>query len=457
LNRESDLAAVLHCPRCSRGRLALQRAGWICEGCSAGFPIVGGVPWLFAEPQGTLAEWRSRSGLLLLELEREARALRAELASNLAPLTDLRLATVANAYEDHARRLKLLLAPLGTAESKIAYESHLALRTQLPIDQGLTNYYANLHRDWVWGDEENRASLEAIRAVAGDRHNWGRTLIVGAGAGRLAYDIHMHCEPALTVAMDFNPLLLLAAREVVNGGAVQLYEFPISPRTLADHALLRTLQAPGAVREGFFLVAGDATRAPFGENTFDTVVTPWLIDIIDEPLGLFGSRVNRWLVPGGSWLNFGSLAFSHGERSQRLSLEETLEAVAGCGFALTRQREVSMPYMQSPASRHARIENVLTWHAAREREVPSPADFSRLPEWLLRSDLPVPLSPEFQVQALSTRVYAFLMSLIDGKRTVADMARTLVAQRVLSAEEAEPAVRGFLARMHADARVRTGF
>src|SRR5688572_757936 len=103
------------------------------------------------------------------------------------------------------------------------------------------------------------------------------------------------------------------------------------------------------------------------------------------------------------------------------------------------------------------MESVLTWHAAREREVPSPVDFSRLPEWLLRSDLPVPLSPEFQVQALSTRVYAFLMSLIDGKRTVADMARTLVAQRVLSAEEAEPAVRGFLARMHADARVRTGF
>ena len=58
------------------GSLSLQRAGWICADCSAGFPVVGDVPWLFAEPQSMLAQWRARLQFLVLSLEREARTLR---------------------------------------------------------------------------------------------------------------------------------------------------------------------------------------------------------------------------------------------------------------------------------------------------------------------------------------------------------------------------------------------
>jgi hypothetical protein len=448
---------VLRCPRCARGRLTLQRAGWICEGCSAGFPVLGGVPWLFAEPQAALAEWRGRLNLLLLELEREARVLRAELPGAASSLTASRLESLAAAHEDHGRRLKVLLAPLGIGGSRISYESHLALRTRLPIDQGLTNYYANVHRDWAWGDAENAAAIEAIRSVAGERYEWGRTLVMGAGAGRLAYDIHMQCAPSLTVAADFNPLLLFVASEVMRGGAVELHEFPIAPRSLADHAVLRTLQAPAPVRADFLIVATDAMRAPFDDGVFQTVVTPWFVDIVDEPLARIAARINRWLAPGGSWINFGSLAFAHGERAQRLSLEEALELASDAGFGALHREERTIPYMQSPASRHARLETVLAWRTSKEREVPSPVEHSRLPEWLVRSDLPVPLLQEFQLQAFSTRIYSFLMSLIDGKRSVSDMARTLVEQRVMSAEEAEPAVRSFLARMHADARARAAY
>jgi hypothetical protein len=119
--------------------------------------------------------------------------------------------------------------------------------------------------------------------------------------------------------------------------------------------------------------------------------------------------------------------------------------------------ESRMPYMQSPSSRHGRVEEVIAWHAVKRGDIPPPPGHSRLPDWLLNPDAPIPLTREFQVQAFSTRVYAFLMSLIDGKRTLRDMARTLVEQRVMSAEEAEPAVRDFLARMHADARTRAGY
>lgn len=457
LTDQGELAALLRCPRCKQGRLSLQRAGWICGSCSSGYPIIGELPWLFADPQATLAEWRARLHYLVLELEREAQTLRGELSPAVGALTRQRLELLASAHEDHARRLKHLLAPLDLASLRTSQETYIALRTKLPSDQGLTNYYVNVHRDWVWGDEENAASLAHIRSCLPQAFEWGRTLVLGAGAGRLAYDIHMQCNASVTVATDFNPLLLFVSRDVTQGRSVELYEFPIAPRQLQDHAVLRTLRAPEPVRAGFYLIAADSLHAPFGAGAFDTIVTPWFIDIISEDFTRFAARLNAWLRPGGAWINFGSLVFAQGERALRLSLEETLEVAAQSGFQRPEPREATLPYMRSPASRHARMESVLAWCVRKERPVEEPPEHSVLPEWLLVTDRPVPLLQDFQVQAMSTRIHAFLMALIDGRRSVRDMARLLVEQRLMTAQDAEPAVRNFLARMWEDSRHRTAY
>ena len=84
-----------------------------------------------------------------------------------------------------------------------------------------------------------------------------------------AYDLHPHGAQALTVALDINPLLLLVAERVIRGGRVELYEFPIAPRTGADAAIRRELVAPAAARPGLELVFADAWRAPFAAQTFE--------------------------------------------------------------------------------------------------------------------------------------------------------------------------------------------
>jgi hypothetical protein len=400
-----------------------------------------------------LSQWRGRLQFLLQSLEREARTLRSELAGNArGALTRARLEALATANEDHAKRLAQLLAPLGLGAVHTGYETHLGLRTRLPSDQGLTNYYVNLHRDWAWGNAENEASVALIRSAAADHANWGSTLVLGAGSGRLAYDVHMQCAPRLTVAVDFNPLLLFVARDVTRGDSLELYEFPIAPRRLADHAILRSLAAPKPVRPGFHIVAADALRAPFATEAFDTVVTPWLIDIVSEDFASFAARVNALLRPGGSWINFGSLVFSQGARALRLSYEETLEILRRTGFAQPAIGEQSIPYMCSPGSRHARLETVVAWCARKEGGAPASPTEGTLPEWLVMSDRPVPQSEDFKIQGVATRIHAFLMALIDGRRSIQDMARMLVEQRLMSEEEAEPAVRRFLIRMVEDSR-----
>ena len=429
--------------------MTLERAGWICGACSSGFPNIGDIPWLFPDPRQALAEWRGRFGLLTQHLASEAAAMRASLAGALSPATRRRLEHVARAHEDQIERLRLLLAPLGLGEGGISEATHMGLGTRLPTEQGLTNYYVNLHRDWAWGDEENQAALQELRALLGaNLAGLGRTLVQGAGAGRLAYDLHTAGDSGLTVATDFNPLLLFAARELFAGRGVELYEFPIAPRRVEDHAVLRRLSAPAPARAGLTLVAADALQPPFADGAFDTVLTPWFIDIIGEPFARVAARINLLLKPGGRWINFGSLAFSRSAHAERVSLEEVIELLPQSGFGDLKARETSIPYMRSPASRHSRVESTLAWVA---NKVGPPAEVPRarvLPEWLLQPDKPVPRTQAFEMQAISSRVHAFLLALINGERTQRDMARVLVEQRLMSAQEAEPAVRLFLARLY---------
>ena len=422
----------------------------MCGACSSGYPVIGEIPWLFPEPRQALAEWRGRLGLLTQHLASEAAAMRASLGEGaLEAGTRRRLEHVARANEDQIERLRLLLTPLGLDQASIAETTHQGLGTRLPTEQGLTNYYVNLHRDWSWGEEENQAAMNELQALLGGNLNGlGNVLVQGAGAGRLAYDLHAASDATLTVATDFNPLLLFAARELFAGRPVDLYEFPIAPRSIEDHAVLRRLAAPAPARAGLELVAADALQAPFADAAFDTVVTPWFVDIIGEPFARVAARVNLALKPGGRWINYGSLAFSRAAHAERLSLEEVSEYLPKAGFAGFESREASIPYMRSPASRHARIESTISWVA---NKVGPPAETPRvrvLPDWLLQPDKPVPRTPAFEMQAISSRVHAFLLALINGERSMRDMARVLVEQRLMPAQEAEAQVRLFLARLH---------
>ena len=444
-----DLRALLACPRCD-GPLTRADPTWRCAGCDVAFPAVGGISWLFAEPNAALGEWRSRLHFSLQKLERERQQLGAALTSKaLRSATRARLESLERAAADHGARLRALLAPLEIEQHTASYEAYLALRTRLPADQGLTTYYANMHRDWCWGEAENEASFDVLATLLREEPP-GNVLVLGAGAGRLAYDLHMRTTATVTAVLDFNPLLLIVADRVTRGEAVELYEFPLAPR--AEPALLRTLSAPVPAREGLVHVLADAHRPPFRGGAFDTVVTPWLVDILPERFDLLCARVNTLLDDGGRWLNFGSLNFHGADPAARYGMDECLAALEENGFIDVAVDEREIPYLCSPGSRHARRERVVAWAARKQRDVKKVPRYQALPEWLVRGTEPVPLGDSFRSQAAATRIHAFLMALIDGRRSIKDMAKLVVDQRLMSAAEAEPTIRSFLIKMYDDSR-----
>ena len=453
-----DLSKFLACPRCDKTPLNEKDGMVSCTACKIDFPSINGIPWMFAEPQATLGEWRGRLQFSLQKLSQESARLDAEIKNeDLRPLTKRRIERYKKATDSHRRSLQKILQPVDVQSLHGNHESYLALRTRLPPDQALNTYYANVHRDWSWGDEENKASLKQVRAVLHENAALGSVLVLGAGAGRLAYDLHMQTDCTTTIAMDFNPMLLLISQAVTRGDSLKMYEFPIAPKSLEDDAVLRTLSAPEVAREGFHFVLGDALRPPFAAGSFDTVVTPWLIDIISEDLPILAARINGLLKPNGRWVNFGSLAFSHPDRARRYSPEETKAIVAENGFSDPYVSEATIPYMCSPASRHGRQERVFTFSAYKERDAEQPGRHRALPDWIVTGKEPVPLSPSFRSQAMSTQIYSFIMSLIDGRRTLKDMAIVLEKQKIMSREEAEPAIRSFLTKMYDDSQKQSGF
>ena len=95
------------------------------------------------------------------------------------------------------------------------------------------------------------------------------------------------------------------------------------------------------------------------------------------------------------------------------------------------------------------------WTARKHRAAKKAARHQALPEWLVRGIDPVPLSDSFRAQAMSTRIHAFIMSLIDGRRSVKDIANLMAEQKLLARDEAEAAIRTFLIKMYEDSRRTT--
>jgi len=438
------LAQLLGCPVCESSLEAATEA-LVCKGCKQTYPNWAGLPWLFHRPHEYRADWGHRLRFYVQSLERDIQTLKLEQKiPDLLSSTVERLRYIIQGKIEQQREIEKLCHELEVPAMG-SYELHTAMGTALPEQQSLLGYYANVLRDWGWGESENQATADFLSEVMGPEQ-LGVMAVLGSGPSRLAYDLHRRYPGSTTLAIDINPFYLLVAARMIAGKTLQLYEFPMAPRDLKSFAVKVKCKAPEPIKEGFHLLLGDATRPSLKPASVDTLLTPWLIDVLPLDLRAFATRINRVLKPDGRWVNFGALVFHQTLQSRCYSREEVLDILAASGFEVLKSADRELPYLQGPHSCQKRLELLFAFSARKVREVPILAEVEPTPAWLEHVTDIIPPWPELQQQVFINHSLAVILAQVNGQRSLRDLSELLVPQMGMSAEQILPVLRRVLGK-----------
>ena len=311
---------------------------------------------MLPQPDAHVELWRGQLGLLLERGQQTFEGLtEAAAADGLLPETRARLEGLGAAVRQQVADVTAVLGPaLGGAGAAAG-----------GLPRGVVEYIGYLYRDWGWphaGYRENDAALASLSELLGSRA-LGRTLVLGAGACGLAYELHRRHGATGTVAVDIDPFLLAIAQQVVRGNSLRLTEASLKVMDARDVARAWLLAAPagGLGPDVFQCVFADGLAPPFAPGSFDSVVTPWFIDQVPRDLPALIATLHGLLRPGGCWLNQGPLIYPEQVPFERRYCEDELfELARRGGFTLAASSRGSFPYLVSPLSGHGKVEAVLS-------------------------------------------------------------------------------------------------
>lgn len=407
------------------------------------YPLVGGIELLMADPRTFCSTWQGRLERYgALSRERAAQLQSDAREPGLSELTRERLTRLGRAFEIEHSVLSSLFSPLarlaGTPSARLLIES------LVEDPAAVSRYSEHLFRDWVWGDAENARTLQLIRPLL--PADCASLAVFGAGTARLALDLALAGAAERIFALDVNPLPLLVTDHLLGGAGLTLPEFPQFP-TAAEHvAVWRSLGYAGTRPPGLKLVLADALSPPFADRSFRAVLTPWFIDDVPADVADSALAVNRCLADGGTWINVGPLQFS-GESSRAYTIEEVHELVRRCGFELLESEAHDLPYFESPVSGTRRIDRIYVFVARKQQHLATPEADAAYKAAISGPPEPVPVTDRIQ-QALQRAVMtAGIASLVDGRRTLPEIAVALARDWKVDARDLEAPLAELLARL----------
>ncbi len=392
--------------------------------------FTGDLPWLFKDVEYYKTYWLNKKNEFLNFHKVNQGNIESELkrGKNLGSATRTRLEVLKKAHESNYLTLAQILKSLDVAAAP-------SFDVAVPSHQSLHLYRKNLFRDWGWVTNENQHAMDLVAEVVGPNWKPSRTCVLGAGASRLAMDLHKEFHLPMTVAVDFNPLLLLVANEMLKGASIKLWDFNTAPVELDSVVKEYELKSNLGTLSDFYLVCADVTELPFKDHQFNAVVTPWLIDILPFGFKLLAQRVNQLLEIGGSWVNFGPLGFSHRDEAMNLTRTEIAEQWKECGFELESEKVSAIKYLSSDGEVNSRNETVYLFKIKKVKNVPV-EPFEYLPNWLLNPNKPITVSDELERHKQLIRFQADLFHSIDGKVSLNQIAQLFAQHYKMPADTA---------------------
>jgi len=348
-----SLSSYLQCPKCGCEQLIENTTSIDCGQCYQSYPLLEfsniSIPFIFSDVNAAIHAWCARINGFKSKIEQEIETISQQSKDKKnSKLTRERLKCLAKQKKQYNRQI---IDHVKCFE-KFSLEEYVHSGNEVAKNQGVDSYINNIFRDWCWNNGENEELLESASDVVQHDYQAGHVLTLGSGASRFSYDFHSRYHAKHSVLLDINPVLLGFAAKVINGSTIVLNEFPVAPLSTKDYAVEHQCSADNAKQHEFSFLLSDALDAPLAQKHFDTVLTPWVIDIIPMNFKDFIPQVNRLLKVGGLWVNTGSLAFFHSDQQWNYSQEEVLDLLKKYGFSDIQISRRKINYLNSPHSAH---------------------------------------------------------------------------------------------------------
>lgn len=418
-----------------------------CSTCGNRYPSVGGVPVLLEDPSLWRALWKGRlDDYLAATAQRLAAVAEEAKAPNLLESTRRRIRHVHDAVVSDRRVFVELFADLAPPQMASAPKL-LPGADPRTAETPVFEYSEHLFRDFVWGEAESSSMLALVRRLATEP--LGKTAIYGVGTGRLALDVARELGAEWTLGLDIQPLPLLVTSRLLRGEELELHEYPLAPHSAEATAARQTLRYAFPKPENVAFAFADALRPPLASGSLDTVITPWFIDAVSADVRETAAAVNRALKPGGTWLNVGPLRF-RGALSRLYVIDEVHEIVSAASFELGQRFSEDVPYFHSPHSGAHRTDRVFGFSAKKTGATPALVPPPLFAAWLSDTRLPIPVSSAFPGLQKTSILTVGILSMIDGKRSVSDLAAALGQQWGVPPAALIGELRQFLARLPFD-------
>jgi hypothetical protein len=146
-------------------------------------------------------------------------------------------------------------------------------------------------------------------------------------------------------------------------------------------------------------------------------------------------------------VHFGPLRFD-GRMASRYMIEDVLELAEQAGFERPAPIQADVSYFDAPHSGSRRTETVFAFAVRKLQNAPQlPAAVPPTPAWHQDPSLPIPLDEALINLKRSAVFNAGVLSMIDGSRSIRDLAATLGEQWRLPPEQLVPKLQALLERL----------